>query len=174
MVVYSIEFFVDGGCRRNGQSGAIGAAAAIFQDSYGDSEHFIRELPDYPAPTNQRAELTAIIIALREALNISRSRIRVADPYFDVTIYSDSQYAINCMNVWVYEWSRNGWVKSNGAPLANQDLIQEAFNLGDLLKEEGNLRYVWISRAQNQAADKLCNEVMDDMEYRRKNYPYLR
>ncbi|KAI3328833.1 hypothetical protein F4824DRAFT_506163 [Ustulina deusta] len=57
-----MEFYVDGGCRGNGQPGVIGAAA----NSKWKSQH----LPRYPTPTNQRAEITAIIIALEWTLEI--------------------------------------------------------------------------------------------------------
>ena len=51
--------------------------------------------------------------------------------------------------------------------MANQDLIRKASDLDDRLKEEGNVRYVWISRKDNQVADRLCNQVMNEMAKRR-------
>ena len=51
-----------------------------------------------------------------------------------------------------------------GFQLVNRDLIEKASDLDDLLKKEGDVRYVWVPRGDNQAADALCNEILDEME----------
>ncbi len=162
-MVYYMEIYVDGGCRGNGQPGVIGAAAAVFKLKSGRKKVFTRRLPDYPTPTNQRAEITAIIIALEEALE--RYDNLKNKPWLDVKVYSDSRYAIGCMTDWVYKWSRNGWRNAAGNEVANRDLIQEASDLDDRLREEGDVQYIWIPREQNQDADGYCNDVMDEDEY---------
>ncbi|EHK49259.1 uncharacterized protein TrAtP1_000115 [Trichoderma atroviride] len=159
-MVYTMEIYTDGGCRGNGRSWAIGAAAAAFKNRNGNYvEAWTRSLPSYPAPTNQRAELTGIIIALEQALE--RYHELDSDPYLDITIYSDSKYAVNCMTTWIKKWLRNGWTNAAGYEVANRDLIEEAFDLGDRLKREGDVNYVWIPREKNEYADELCNEDMD-------------
>jgi ribonuclease HI len=159
-MVYRMEIYVDGGCRGNGQPGAIGAAAVVFQLKFGRQDRWTRVLPRYPPPTNQRAEITAIIMALEQALE--KYEELDTNPWLDVKIYSDSRYAIGCMTEWVYKWTRNGWRNAAGFEVANRDLIEKASLLDDRLKEEGNVEYIWIPREQNQDADSLCNEVMDD------------
>jgi ribonuclease HI len=122
---YTLEFKVDGGCRDNGKPGAIGAAAAVRLGKNG--EHlgtWTSELPRHPLPTNQRAEITAIIIALEQALETHNRLNR--QPLLEVIIMSDSKYAIGCMNEWIYKWSTNGWINSAGAEVANRDLIMDA------------------------------------------------
>lgn len=155
-----MEIYVDGGCRGNGQPGSIGAGAAIFQLRYGHQKRWHKILPPYPPPTNQRAEITAIIVALEQALE--KYEELDSNPWLDVKIYSDSKYAIGCMTDWIYKWSRNGWRNSAGNPVANQDLIQEASDLDDRLKEEGTVEYIWIPRSENRDADELVNKVMDE------------
>lgn len=159
-MVYVMEIYVDGGCRGNGHPGSIGAAAAVFKKRYGGSESWTRSLPHTPTPTNQRAEITAIILALELALE--KSDQLDTDPYLDVTIYSDSKYAVGCMNDWIYKWTRNGWVNAAGYEVANRDLIEEASDLDDRLKEIGDVQYIWIPREKNQLADECCNEDMDN------------
>jgi len=159
-MVYIMEIYVDGGCRGNGQPGAIGAAAAVFKKKYGGYDAWTRSLPRYPPPTNQRAEITAIILALEQALENYEGLD--TNPYLDVKIYSDSRYAIGCMTDWIYKWTRNGWINAAGNEVANRDLIQEASDLDDRLKEEGDVEYIWIPREDNQDADRLCNEAMDE------------
>ncbi|KAG8428725.1 hypothetical protein J3459_002462 [Metarhizium acridum] len=161
-MVYIMEIYVDGGCRGNGQWGAIGAAAVAFKKRSGKHQCWTRHLPMFPTPTNQRAEITAIIMALEKALE--KYRELESNPYLDVKIYSDSRYAINCMTTWIYKWSRNGWRNAAGNEVANKDLIQEASLLDDELKEEGDVDYIWIPREENDIADSLCNQAMDEQE----------
>ncbi|KAA8652366.1 hypothetical protein EYZ11_006473 [Aspergillus tanneri] len=159
-MVYIMEIYTDGGCRGNGRPGAIGAAAAIIKKRNGRYDSWTRSLPLYPAPTNQRAEITAIILALELALE----KLEELDtqPYLNVTIYSDSRYAIGCMTNWIYKWTRNGWTNAAGNEVANRDLLEEASDLDDRLDEVGDVKYIWIPREKNEHADRLCNEDMDD------------
>jgi ribonuclease HI len=159
-MVYTMEIYVDGGCRGNGQPGSIGAAAAVFESRSGKQTAWTRVLPRHPPPTNQRAEIAAIILALQKALE-KLAQLRT-NPWLDVTIYSDSRYAIGCMTDWVYKWSRNGWINAAGNEVANRDLIKQASDLDDELKEDGTVEYIWIPRDQNQDADRYCNHVMDE------------
>ncbi|OGM42553.1 ribonuclease H1 [Aspergillus bombycis] len=159
-MVYIMEIYTDGGCRGNGQSGAIGAAAAVLKNRYGKYSARTQSLPSYPPPTNQRAEITAIILALKQALE--KYDELDTRPHLKVTIYSDSKYAIGCMTSWIHKWTKNGWTNAAGNDVVNRDLLEKASDLDDRLKEEGDVDYVWISREKNQLADRLCNEDMDD------------
>lgn len=160
-MVYTIEIYVDGGCRGNGQPGSIGAAAAAIKNKYGKYHGWTKALPSSSAPTNQRAEITSIILGLEKALE--RYDQLNSKPQLAVTIYSDSRYAVNCMKEWVYKWSKKGWTNSTGNEVANRDLIEEASDLDDLLKERADVHYKWIPREENQYADKLCNDRLDAM-----------
>lgn len=159
-MVYIMEIYTDGGCRGNGQPGAIGAAAAVFKTKYGRYKCWTRSLPSYPPPTNQRAEITAIIVALEQALE--KYNELDSNPWLHVKIYSDSRYAVDCMTKWIYKWANNGWINYAGRSVANRDLLEEASDLDDRLKEEGEVEYLWIPREENEIADKLCNENMDN------------
>lgn len=57
----------------------------------------------------------------------------------------------------------DGWQNAAGNDVANQDLLQEASNLDDDLKAEGNVQYIWIPRAENEDADRHCNIAMDNV-----------
>ncbi|RAL09760.1 ribonuclease H-like protein [Aspergillus homomorphus CBS 101889] len=158
-MVYKMMIFVDGGCRGNGQPGAIGAAASILMLRYGGYIASTQSLPLYPAPTNQRAELKAVILGLEQAL--ARYDELDASPALDVTIHSDSRYVIDCMTVWIDKWIRRGWINAAGNEVANRDLLERASELDDELRNLGNLKYKWIPREDNQIADGLCNDDMD-------------
>jgi ribonuclease HI len=116
--------------------------------------------PRYPPPTNQRAKITATILALEQALE-KRDELD-SNPWLDVTIYSDSRYAIGYLTDWIYKWTRNDWTNAAGNKVANQDLIERVSELDDRLKEEGDVSYIWIPKEQNQDADDECNRVMDE------------
>lgn len=157
-------FNVDGGCRRNGRSDAIGAAACCLQRPYGNRYTYkTRLLDDYPvAPTNQRAEITAIIMALEWALE----HFDELDGYprLRVTIKSDSRYAVECMTNWIYTWVQNGWFNSRGREVVNRDLIERASDLNDRVKELGDVEYIWVPREDNVDADERCQEVLDEQD----------
>ncbi|KAJ6021512.1 hypothetical protein N7540_007016 [Penicillium herquei] len=157
-----MKFYTDGGCRRNGRSDAIGAAAAVLEKRNGSTGRWKRTLPPDPTPTNQRAEITGIIVALEVVLK--KYDMLAGNPDLDVTIHTDSKYAIGCMTDWIYKWSANGWVNSCGYEVANRDLIARASRLDDKVAELGHIRYLWIPRAENQEADELCNDDLDRQE----------
>ena len=163
-MVYVMEIFVDGGCRRNGSVDAIAAAAAVRRFRWGAKYlHHEQRLSDYDQQvTNQRAEITAIILGLEMA--IAHQKDLDTDPLLDVSIKSDSAYAVNYMKDFTYKWSANGWINARGQPVANKDLIMEASRLDDEVAKMGDVKYVWIPRTDNTLADKHCNEEMDAME----------
>lgn len=156
-MVYNMVFRVDGGCRGNGRSDAIGAAACcLYRKSRGTGRYRYRtaDLPRSPTPTNQRAELTAIILALEWAV---KSEV----PNTLCTIYSDSQYAVKCMTQWIYRWIDNDWKDANGHPVKNQDLIKIASELAEGLC---GVTYIWVPRDQNHDTDRWCNVALDAQE----------
>lgn len=161
-----MEFSVDGGCRGNGQPDAIGAAACFLERVNGTRYKGktcgkARGLDDFPAPTSQRAEITAIILALKWALELYEQEGR---PRLSVIIKSDSRYAVGCMTDWIYTWAQNGWTNSRGFEIANRDLIERASSLDDSVRAVGLVHYTWIPRSQNVNADLLCQEQLSLQE----------
>lgn len=163
-MVYFMEIYADGGCRRNGLPGAIGAAAAcvkLREGGWGEWDTIDLD-PNIGTPTNQRAEIGAIVLALRLALKSYKNLIGYPD--LDLEIFSDSRYAVNSMTTWIYKWHRNGWRNAAGNPVANAALIQMASGLDDEVKELGKVTYTWIPRERNAFADKCCNDALDKQE----------
>ena len=161
-MVLIMEFFVDRGCRGNGQPGAIGAAAAVRRYRDGAEVYRTRRLDTYyHNATNQRAEILAIILALEWAMddyeNLNNS------PRIEVTIHSDSKYAVNCMNQWLFRWSNNGWTTSIGGSVANQDILQEVIDAENRVLDVGSVVYKWVRRDEVHDADEKCNDELDDM-----------
>lgn len=113
-----IRIYTDGSSLANGQVGAIGGVGVYFGP--GDKRNISEGLSG-TKQTNQRAELTAILRALEIA---PRDR--------KIVILSDSNYAINCTNVWYLNWRRNGWLNASRKPVENRDLVQKVI---DVLEE---------------------------------------
>lgn len=65
--------------------------------------------------TNQRAELYAILVALK----LVESDVNLKKQ--DVVIYSDSEYSIKSLTIWIKKWKLNNWNKNT---VKNQDLIK--------------------------------------------------
>lgn len=62
--IFKLVFEVDGVCRNNGYPDAYGAVAACRMRSSGGYGTMTARLVDTPTPTNQHAELTAVLNAL--------------------------------------------------------------------------------------------------------------
>ena len=95
--------------------------------------------------SNNREEMKAIIWALEKYGKYSP------------IVYSDSSYSVNTFNQWMWNWKRNGWIKSDKKIPENIDLIK----LFDIIKSKGNkidLRYIkgHAGHRGNELADKLA------------------
>ncbi|KAJ7218298.1 ribonuclease H-like domain-containing protein [Mycena rebaudengoi] len=164
MTRYTLRAWVDGACLRNGLPGAVGGAGACFpcavNRNTGCFATFKRKLPlesdAAPRPTNQRAELVAIILALQVAC---RLEMNWGGPIF-LIIHSDSKYAVESLDQFVYEYLRNGWTTSAGLPAKNRDLIELAHGLRrEIEKRSGVVAFKWIPRGENKLADFLAKEA---------------
>lgn len=131
----------DGSCLRN-PGGAVGWAWVNHQgpSSSGGS----------PSGTNQVAELTAVLEALRAH--------RGDEP---MVIETDSQYAVNCATEWLPGWKRRGWKTTAGAPVSNRELIVAIDQ--EITDREGPVRFRWVrghvGNHFNEMADRLAGEA---------------
>ena len=79
----------------------------------------------------------------------------------DVTIVTDSRYAIDCVTLWYVNWRKNGWKTSAGKAVENKDLVETILAR---IEERGSLQtqtiFEWIKGHANQPgnveADKLA------------------
>lgn len=106
--------------------------------------------------TNNREELKAILYAF---LNHG---VKLDDWNMDVPIvYSDSNYCVQTFNDWMFNWARNGWIKSDKKTPENLDLIQayyEWYQKGykiDLRKVKGHSGQKWNEMADGLATGKI-------------------
>ena len=110
----TINIYTDGACSGNQFDSNAGGWGAILE--YGDrsKELFGGELNT----TNNRMELTALIEGL--------SALTKKD--YDIQVFSDSSYLINCLRKrWYEKWRVNGWQTSDRKPVVNRDLWEKLF-----------------------------------------------
>lgn len=137
--------YVDGACQGNGTNHSKGGYGVVILD---DNENLINYYQHFEDnTTNNRQEMKAILYCL----------INFGNKGFALNVYSDSAYAINTFTSWMYGWERNGWLKANGLPPENLDLIKAYYNLIqqgykiNLMKVAGHSGNQW-----NELADDLA------------------
>jgi ribonuclease HI len=113
----------------------------------------------WPKATNNLAELTAVLEALRATSHLANRQ---------VVVVTDSQFVINALTRWVHGWRRNGWKTSAGQPVRNAETIAEIYEQMRGRKVE----FVWVrghnGDAGNSSADALCTAAADAFRDRRE------
>jgi ribonuclease HI len=144
-----VVIFCDGGVRGNGKENNVGGWGAILK--YGPHT---KEIYDgVRNTTNNRMELTAAIMALKEMKRFD----------IPVEVYTDSAYLCNCINQrWYKKWMDNGWMTSGNKPVENRDLWIQLIDLIQKFKFISFFKVKGHSGVElNERADKLANMGMD-------------
>ncbi|MCL2112136.1 MAG: ribonuclease HI [Clostridiales bacterium] len=105
----TINIYTDGACSGNQFDTNTGGWGAILE--YGGH---VKELcGGEQNTTNNRMELTALIEALSA----------LTKQGYDVRVFSDSAYLIDCLRKrWYEKWRSNGWLTTGKKPVENRDL----------------------------------------------------
>jgi ribonuclease HI len=117
---FKTHIFTDGACTNNGKRNASAAWGLVVVADAGYNVLYTESgaIPKGEMQTNQRAELQGLLKGLRAAKKFYEIYPGL------VTLWSDSQYAINCASVWGPKWKSNGW-KKQGGPIQHFDLIRD-------------------------------------------------
>ena len=150
-----ITIYTDGSCLANGKEINEGGFGVVVVD---ENENLLYTYKKRNKnTTNNREELRAILYAfLNYGVNTSQNGFSTSNI---PVVYSDSAYCVNTFNSWVFNWARNGWVKSDGKTPENLDLIQAYYDWYqkgyriELRKIKGHSGHVW-----NELADKLATD----------------
>jgi ribonuclease HI len=153
-----MRVFTDGSCTSNGRKGAKAGFAAWFPDHPSWSSAL--RVPDDQDQTNNRAELSAIQLAVKTLED--RGEIDS-----DLVIYSDSEYSINCLTSWLPGWMSRGWKTAAGKDVLHQDLIKD---ITSRLSKFKSHRFVHVKAhtgglddlsKQNAVVDKMAQDVVN-------------
>ena len=145
--------FTDGACVQNGKPGAKGAFAVVWPEH--PHLNFAAPLSPNEKQTNNRAELRGVLGAI-EKTNTYLPESREAA----LVIYTDSMLIINTVTKWMPSWKRKGWLKADGQPVANIDLLQMLD--GMLSRRRVTFRFVRAHTNNNDFASNY-NRVVDGM-----------
>ncbi len=147
-----MRVFTDGACSKNGQKGAKAGYAAWFPEKRELS--CSQRVPDGDPQTNQRAELSAIRLAV--------TTLETAG-YLDedIVIYTDSDYSMNCLTKWLTGWVSRGWKTAEGRDVLHQDVIKDT---SSKLSKFKSYRFIHV-KAHTGGEDDLSknNDVVDRM-----------
>lgn len=131
-----IHIYTDGSCvDKIGGYGVVVVKDNVIVET-------LKGLVPFTPCTNNIAELYAIQMALK---------------YDNVTIFSDSKYSINALTKTYKEYENSNWLKSDGKPVKNVDLIRKNLNL--LENKDIHFLHVYGHKGNvyNELADKLAN-----------------
>lgn len=155
----TLSIYCDGACLNN--PGKSGSGLSIYSDNnkpillYGD----YKELG-----TNNTAELNALYKALVIA---SESEAK------NITIFSDSQYSIDCITKWAYSWKNKSWTKKGGE-IKNLEIIKISHGLYDTIKNKITLKHVkgHSGIEGNELADRMAMMAITSMNNEYIEYSY--
>ncbi len=149
-----INVFTDGSCiqasKKNPNSRPAGYAC-VFPEY--PNNNFAAKL-EGKEKTNNRAEFTACIVALRIAGDI--------DPKFQRTlkVFTDSELLINSVTKWLPGWKIKGWKKADGSPVKNVDLLKV---LDELMKRRRVIFKHVRAHTGKKDWESIHNDLADQM-----------
>lgn len=122
-----------------------GGWAAILELGIMNNELWVKEIGgNEEMTTNNRMELRAAIEALRNTEEGS-----------EVEIFSDSEYLIKGITMWIWGWMKKGWKTASKDPVLNQELWQ------DLYTETKTRKVEWrkVAGHSGHELNDRCDEI---------------
>ncbi|UUD64511.1 ribonuclease HI [Pseudomonas seleniipraecipitans] len=151
--------FTDGACLNNGNILARGGWGAVIRNADGETLEIAGPLDDGLHPTNQRAELTAAIEALKAVKNPS-----------SVTLISSSN-VVKGITEWLPGWKSKDWRKSDKKPVENADLWQQLDALLNHHQVSAQSIKGHSGHPDNERADALAARAAEFQKASRKRLP---
>ena len=129
-----IEIFTDGSSRGNPGPGGYGVILRC-------GEHYKEISGGVPETTNNRMELTAVIVGL-EAVRRTNA---------EIVLYSDSKYVVDSVNKgWVFGWERKNFEKRLNADLWMRFLA---------VYRRHRVRFVWVKGHADNPMNNRCDQL---------------
>jgi ribonuclease HI len=109
--------------------------------------------------TNQRAELYAIYKGIKTVYK----DLKTKDEKVNITIYTDSEYSIKSLTIWIINWKKNNWKAKTGKDVLNQDLIIKLDKLIDKFKSKfGLIKFIHVrSHTGRKDFESINNDLVD-------------
>jgi len=149
--VKDIWVYTDGSCINNGRKNSRAGIGVYFED---DQYHdYNVSIAFKNKPTNQRAELTAIQMALENIDKIEKENVS----FIKVHIVSDSDYSIKCLSKWVYGWIKNDWKTKKKKNVKNKKIIKSIFELIES-KYKDRIEFIHVNSHREEPINKDSKE----------------
>ena len=104
--------------------------------------------------TNQRAELYAIYKVIKQ--------VNKSDENLNIHIYTDSEYSIKSLTIWIKNWIKNGWINSKNKPVENQDIIKKINEL--MGSHKGKIKFTHVrSHTGKKDFESINNDIVDKL-----------
>ena len=152
----AIDIFCDGSCLNNGRRGARAGYGMVARQGATELVAVSEPLSPSEPQTNQRAELRGLGAALTYAETAASGGATT------IRIYTDSEYAINCLTRWSAAWRRSGWRKAGGEPVLHRDLLEPLCDKWGALRGVAFLNHV-AAHTGRQDLISLGNERADGL-----------
>jgi ribonuclease HI len=150
----ALKIYTDGGC--SGNPGPGGWAYVMVIKTFQGTEVIAKEKGGEKNTTNNRMELTAVIMALR-ALK-TKSSLPENDIPRKAAVCTDSQYVQKGITQWIHTWKRNSWRTSDKTPVKNKDLWEELDNIAS----EFPLQWEWVKGHSGNEYNELCDAMTQE------------
>ena len=135
----SIIVYTDGGSINNPGPGGYG----VVIETDGNRQELSG---GFRCTTNNRMEMMAAIVALRELQNCGKK----------ICLFSDSSYLVNGITKgWAKKWRSKGWRKSDGQPVLNVDLWKELLSLID----GADVSFNWVKGHAGNELNERCDRL---------------
>lgn len=138
--------YVDGACINNGKANARGGWGALLRNPQGATLEIAGPL-DGERQTNQRAELTAAVMALKAVKKPAQ-----------VDLTSDSEYVVKGINEWMASWKARGWKTASKKPVENADLWLEL----DRLLDAHQVTASWVKGHSGHPGNEKANTLAEN------------
>ncbi|KAG5670564.1 hypothetical protein PVAND_000818 [Polypedilum vanderplanki] len=142
-----VHVFTDGSCESNGSKFARAGLGVYF----GKNHPLNASEPVKGKATNNVGEIQASIKAIESAQSCEIRKLN---------IFTDSQYLMNSICIWMPKWKKNKWMLANQKEVKNKIDFQRL----DQLINSGNMLIKWSyipahkGHDGNEAADRLAKE----------------
>ena len=144
----SIIIFTDGSFVKH--SNQCGYGVLFPNKEYNDISRAFTHKP----LTNQRAELYAIYKGIKTVYN--------DDPTKNIILYTDSEYSIKSLTVWIHDWKKKNWKTSAGKTVMNQDIIKKIDDI--MTNYKGKIEFIHVrSHTGKQDFMSINNDLVDKL-----------
>ena len=145
-----VRLYTDGSCLGNPGKGGWGAIGLNEND-----EILFKLSGGAKTATNNTMELTAVIRGLERIHELGMT---------DVIVYTDSKYVSQGISVWISQWIRKNWKKSDGKPVKNKELWVKLYEI--CLKID-DIRWEWVKAHSgnkwNEEVDSLARNFAENI-----------